>query len=454
LPTGATAAFNPTTVTGAGSSTLTVTTTTGTAAGNATLTITGTSGALSHTTTVTLGVVGFTVSATPGTVSVAAGGSASYTVTVGAINGFSGTVNLSVSGLPTGATGVFSPTAVTGSGSSTLTVTTPTGAAAGSSTLTITGTSGAVTQTGTVTLDVTGAQDFTVSASPSTRTVNPGANTSYTVSVGAVDGFSGAVSLSVSGLPTGVTGLFSPTSVTGAGSSTLTITTTGAVAGSSTLTITGTSGGVSHTTTVNLTITSIVGSSGVISIDFVGQDVPMGASEVAGVVGQPNWNNAMGASSSSPLGLVDGTGAATAATVSWSSNNVWETPIADQAGNARMMKGYLDTGSNTTTTVNVAGLASNASGYNVYVYMDGDNSGATRTGTYQISGAGISTTTISATDASGANFNGTFVQANNSSGNYVVFTVNATAFKLTATPGTSTDANPRAPINGMQIVPN
>ena len=296
--------------------------------------------------------------------------------------------------------------------------------------------------------------DFTLLASPSTQTVNPGGNASYTVTVGAVDGFSGAVSLSVSGLPTGVTGVFSPTSVTTAGSSTLTITTTGAVAGSSTLTIEGTSGAVSHTTTVNLTITTIVGSSGVISIDFVGQDVPMGASEVAGVVAQPNWNSAVGASSGSPLGLVDGTGAATAATVTWSSANVWETPIADQAGNARMMKGYLDTGSNTTTTVNVAGLASNTSGYNVYMYTDGDNSSATRTGTYQISGAGISTTTISATDASGANFNGTFVQANNSSGNYVVFTVNATAFTLKATPGASSDANPRAPLNGIQIVPN
>src|ERR1035438_2907762 len=95
----------------------------------------------------------------------------------------------------------------------------------------------------------------------------------------------------------------------------------------------------------------------------------------------------------------------------------------------------------------------NTSGYNVYMYTDGDNSSATRTGTYQISGAGISTTTISATDASGANFNGTFVQANNSSGNYVVFTVNAAAFTLKATPGSSSDANPRAPLNGIQIVP-
>jgi hypothetical protein len=220
------------------------------------------------------------------------------------------------------------------------------------------------------------------------------------------------------------------------------------------LTIKGTSGAVTHTATVNLTVTTTVGSPGVIGIDFVGQDVPMGAGEVAGVVAQGSWNNAVGASSGAPLGLVDGTGAATGATVAWSSNNVWQTTIADQAGNARMMKGYLDTGVATTTTVTVAGLAGNATGYSVYVYVDGDNPGASRTGMYQISGAGITTTLISNTDAGGTNFAGTFKLGNNGTGNYVVFTINATSFTLTATPGASNDALPRAPINGIQIVKN
>ena len=39
----------------------------------------------------------------------------------------------------------------------------------------------------------------------------------------------------------------------------------------------------------------------VISIDFVGSDVPMASTEIAGVVAKPNWNNASGASSSAPL---------------------------------------------------------------------------------------------------------------------------------------------------------
>jgi len=210
-----------------------------------------------------------------------------------------------------------------------------------------------------------------------------------------------------------------------------------------------------HTATVTLAVTASGGTSGqVISIDFVGQDVPMAATEVAGVVARSNWNNAIGANSSTPLGLVDGTGSASGATVAWSSNGVWQTPIGDQAGNARMMKGYLDTGNTTTTVVNVAGLPTNAAGYSVYVYMDGENGGAVRTGVYQISGAGIATTTITVMDGANANFSGAFVQGNNSVGNYAVFTINATGFTLTATPGTPSDGYPRAPVNGIQILAN
>ena len=101
----------------------------------------------------------------------------------------------------------------------------------------------------------------------------------------------------------------------------------------------------------------------------------------------------------------------------------------------------------------VAGLPSNAAGYNVYVYADGDNGGGTRTGAYQISGTGITTTSVNLTDAAGVNFSGTFTRANNSNGNYVLFTITATGFTITVTPGASTDVQ-RAPVNAIQIVPN
>src|SRR6202140_1057320 len=76
-----------------------------------------------------------------------------------------------------------------------------------------------------------------------------------------------------------------------------------------------------------------------ISADFVGSGTAMASSESAGVVAKANWNEAAGAKSSSPLSLLDETGAATGATVSWTSDNVWRVPFADGAGNTRVRGG-------------------------------------------------------------------------------------------------------------------
>ena len=274
LPAGATVSFSPSSTVAAGSSsTLTLTTTASTPISNSTLTITGTSGLLTHTATVTLSVAAapdFTLSATPTSQSVIPGGSTSYTVSTGALNGFSGSVSLSVSGLPAGATVSFSPSSPVAAGSSsTLTITTTASTPISNSTLTITGTSGSLTHTATVTLSVAAAPDFTLSATPTSQSVIPGGSTSYTVSTGVLNGFSGSVSLSVSGLPAGATVSFSPSSTVAAGSSsTLTITTTASTPiSNSTLTITGTSGSLTHTVTVTLNVTGewawMSGSSGV-----------------------------------------------------------------------------------------------------------------------------------------------------------------------------------------------
>ena len=133
-----------------------------------------------------------------------------------------------------------------------------------------------------------------------------------------------------------------------------------------------------------------------------------------------------------------------------SAAGTWSLPVTDQAGSRRMMRGYLDTSDSSTTTVTVASLASGS--YDVYVYVDGDNAAQARTAGYTISGAGITTTTITLTDPASTNFNATFTQGNNGAGNYVKFTINATGFVLTAVPGTSPGSK-RAPVNGIQIVP-
>lgn len=199
----------------------------------------------------------FSITASPASQTVTQGGGTSYTATVTALGGFTGTVNFSVSGLPSGATGTFSPTSVTGSGSSTLSVSTSSTTPAGTYTLTITGTSGALVHSTTVKLVVNPVNppDFTISVSPTSLNVTRGTTGRYTVTIGAVNGFTGTVSLSVSGLGSRVTASFSPTSVTGSGTSTLSVVVSNrATRGTRTLTITGVSGSLSHSTTAALNI--------------------------------------------------------------------------------------------------------------------------------------------------------------------------------------------------------
>jgi hypothetical protein len=203
----------------------------------------------------------FSLSASPSSQAVVQGNGATYTATVSAVNGFTGPVNLSASGLPAGATASFNPTAITTSGSSTMTVTTASSTPPGSSTITITGTntSGAIVHTTTVVLVVSSSPDFTLSATPSSRTVIQGNGTTYTATVSAVNGFTGSVTFSASGLPSGASASFNPGSVAGSGSSTMTVTTsTSTSTGTYTITITGsTSPGLTHTTTVNLTVSAV-----------------------------------------------------------------------------------------------------------------------------------------------------------------------------------------------------
>ena len=252
LPTGATGTFttNPATST----STLNITTLATTPTGTSTLTITGVSGGLTHTTTVSLVVnasADFTVGATPPSQTVTQGAGTSYPVTITPSGGFNGSVTLSVTGLPTGATGTFTTNPATST--STLNITTLATTPTGTSTLTITGVSGSLTHTATVTLVVNASADFTVGATPPSQTVTQGAGTSYPVTITPSGGFNGSVTLSVSGLPTGATGTFTTNPATS--TSTLNITTLATTPiGTSTLTITGVSGGLTHTTTVSLVV--------------------------------------------------------------------------------------------------------------------------------------------------------------------------------------------------------
>jgi subtilase family serine protease len=100
--------------------------------------------------------------------------------------------------------------------------------------------------------------NFTLSANPTSLTITQGSSKTSTITITDQDGFSGSVTLSASGLPSGVTAGFSPnpTSTT----STLTLTASGtATTGTVSVTITGTSGSLTSTTTLSLTVNPVGG---------------------------------------------------------------------------------------------------------------------------------------------------------------------------------------------------
>lgn len=255
LPSGVTAAFDPNPA--STSSTLTLTASSGAAVGTATVTITGQSGqqtaVTSFSLTVKAAVPNFSLSAYPGAVTIAKGGAAGQTViTVVPVNGFSGAVTLTSSGVPSGVRASFSSNP-TGS-SSTLSLTAASTASSGTATVSITGTAGNLKHNTTIQLTVTALPTYTLSASPNNVSLSQTGKGTSTITITPLNGFNGDVTLSASGLPSAVTAAFGKNPTTT--SSTLTFT-AGAAAtpGTSTVTITGKSGSLAETTTLSLRVT-------------------------------------------------------------------------------------------------------------------------------------------------------------------------------------------------------
>ena len=268
IPTATTVGFNPQTIPapGSGQSTMTITVGAGTAVGTYPITVTGNGGGTQKSTTVTLTVTAgpnFTISALPTTLSIAQGNQGTSTITATVSGGFSNSISLSASGIPTGTTVGFNPQTIPapGSGTSTMTITVGGGTLTGTYPITVTGNGGGTQKTTTVTLTVTAASTFTISASPSSLSVMQGNQGTSAITTTVSGGFSSAISLSASGVPTGTTVGFNPQTIPapGAGNSTMTLTVgLNTPMGTYPITVTGNGGGIQQSVTVNLTVTAQV----------------------------------------------------------------------------------------------------------------------------------------------------------------------------------------------------
>jgi hypothetical protein len=272
LPAGATLTPPPPAVTNSGSSTITILTNNGvtTPVGIYPLTISATDGVLVHTASVSLSVTApadFTISATPASQTVTAGVNAGYQINVGSVGGFNGPVSFSLSVAstsqhpPAGAINPIAsinPTSLTGSGLAALTVTTDTTTTADTYLVTITGTAanGTLVHSTTVTLVVNAPNtgDFSISAS-NLLTIKRGQSGSLPITITGQAGFAGTVSFSVSGLPSPLTATFTPATVVGSGTTSMSLTVPNQQKqGTFPIVITGTSQALNHSVTVNFTI--------------------------------------------------------------------------------------------------------------------------------------------------------------------------------------------------------
>jgi len=263
LPTGVSAQPATLTLTPGTAQNVTVTASASTTVGGATVTLTGTSGALSHSAAVTATISApppppdFTLSASPTTLTLTPGAAGSQvSVTATALNSFTGTVVVAITGLPAGVTANPATLALTAGTAQSVTLTAATSATAGTFTATFTGTSGTLSHSIGVAVAIGLLPDFTLSVSPTSLTVMAGAaGSQVSITAVALNSFTGTVAVAIGGLPGGVTANPATLNLTlgVAQSTTLTAALT-APAATSTVTFTGTSSNLSHSATLALTV--------------------------------------------------------------------------------------------------------------------------------------------------------------------------------------------------------
>lgn len=200
----------------------------------------------------------FSLLVTPSTQSVQAGSSLRFTTTATAVNGFSGMVNLTFSGLPREVT---APTNIvlTPGIPETLTLTAAATATVGSATITVQGKSGTLVHTVSFLLSVTPPpQDFSLSATPSAISLQAGgAAQKIKLTLTGINGFKSPVALTMNGAPPGVTASPSSSSLTpGTPQQTTFSAARDTAPGLSTILLTATSGSLTHTVSLAVSVTA------------------------------------------------------------------------------------------------------------------------------------------------------------------------------------------------------
>jgi uncharacterized membrane protein len=247
--------------TAAGSSTLKFSIASTAKAGTYPLTLTAAGGGVTHTSSLSLAIAiqpicGLT--ANPTSVSLTAGKSASIQVTCAVTQGsFSTPLALSLSGAPSGVTAQTSATAISAGSATTLNIASTLSTTAGNYNLSLNAAGNGYSQTIAIPVTIAAPSTFTIMAASTAVTINSGATSQVSVTATQYGTFNSAVSLSLSGVPAGVTGSLSGSVLGAPGRGTVVATfavSSGAKPGSYPITVTGTGGGQTQTANIMLNI--------------------------------------------------------------------------------------------------------------------------------------------------------------------------------------------------------
>jgi uncharacterized membrane protein len=205
----------------------------------------------------------FTVAVTPSSLSIPQGSQETATITTTISGGFNNGIALSASGKPVGVAVSFNPLIIgaPGAGISTMTVSVIRIALTGTYNITISAVGGGIKHTATLTLTITaqGQPNFALSASPSLLSIVQGTQGTSTLTTTVRNGFNNSISLSATGMPSGITVNFNPVTIPapGAGTSTMTITVSSSTpSGTYPITVTASGGGLWQNTAVTVMVAS------------------------------------------------------------------------------------------------------------------------------------------------------------------------------------------------------
>ena len=219
--------------------------------------------------TTTKSTADFSFSTNVSSLSLTAGGSAQpVKLSATALNGFSGTINVTTSGLSSGVTASPSTFSLAPGATQQVNLSASAAAAVTSSTVLFTATSGALSHSASVAVTVSAAvatPDFSVSTNvPSVALTAGGSAQPVKLSATGLNGFSGTISVTTSGLSSGVTASPSTFNLTPGTPQQVNLSASAAAAvTSSTVKFTATSGTLSHSASVAVTVSAAVATPGV-----------------------------------------------------------------------------------------------------------------------------------------------------------------------------------------------